>query len=59
YMKNKAKDETFEAYLDQKVFAQESLSFIEPKAEDIEGFNLFLQRYKDGLNIEKAAIDNY
>ena len=59
YMKNKAKDETFEAYLDQKVFAQESLSFIEPKAEDIEGFNLFLQRYKDGLNIEKAAIEYF
>ena len=59
YMKNKAKDETFEAYLDQKVFAQESLSFIEPKAEDIEGFNLFLQRYKDGLDIEKAAIEYF
>ena len=59
YMKNKAKDETFEAYLDQKVFAQENLSLIKPKEEDIEGFNKFLQRYKDGLDIEKAAIDNY
>ncbi|HBR29819.1 MAG TPA: hypothetical protein DD789_10340 [Firmicutes bacterium] len=59
YMKNRANDETFEAYLDQKVFAQQSLSLIEPKEEDIEGFNKFLQRYKDGLNIEKAAIEYY
>jgi sugar (pentulose or hexulose) kinase len=57
YMINKTEDETFEAYLDQRVFAQESINLIEPKAEDIEGFNLFLQRYKDGLNIEKAAIE--
>jgi sugar (pentulose or hexulose) kinase len=57
YMINKTEDETFEAYLDQRVFAQEGINLIEPKAEDIEGFNLFLQRYKDGLNIEKAAIE--
>ena len=48
YMENKANAETLEAYLDQKVFAEETLSSIEPKAEDIEGFNRFLQRYKDG-----------
>ena len=59
YMENKANAETLEAYLDQKVFAEETLSSIEPKAEDIEGFNRFLQRYKDGLKIEKAAVENY
>lgn len=59
YMLKKTSGETLEAYLDQKVFAQEALSFIAPKAEDVEGFNLFLRRYKDGLKIEKAAVENY
>jgi len=59
YMKNRTNDETFEAYLDQKVFAQENIDIIEPKAEDVEGFNRFLQRYKDGLNLEKAAIEHF
>lgn len=59
YMKNKTKDETFEAYLDQKVFARQSISVIEPQAEDVEGFNRFFQRFKDGLNIEKAAVEYF
>ena len=59
YMKNKAKEETLEAYLDHKVFAQGNVSVIEPQAEDVEGFNRFLQRFKDGLKIEKAAVESF
>ncbi|HHW13147.1 MAG TPA: FGGY-family carbohydrate kinase [Firmicutes bacterium] len=59
YMKNKTKDETLEDYLDQRVFANEKVSIIAPQAEEIEGFNLFFQRYKDGLNIEKAAVEHF
>ena len=59
YMKNKTSNETFEAYLDQKVFAKEGVDIVEPKAEDIEGFNQFLQRFKDGLKLEKAAVENF
>ncbi|MBA2132929.1 xylulokinase, partial [Capillibacterium thermochitinicola] len=59
YMKNKTKDETLEDYLDQRVFANEKVSIIAPQAEEIEGFNLFFRRYKDGLNIEKAAVEHF
>ncbi|HEY8391106.1 MAG TPA: FGGY-family carbohydrate kinase [Capillibacterium sp.] len=58
YLKNKAEDETLEAYLDQKVFAQEGISVIQPRTEDVEGFNRFFQQYKNGLKIERAAVEN-
>ena len=31
---------------------------IEPDAKDVEGFETFIERYKAGLAIERAAVDN-
>lgn len=58
YMKNRQKDETLTGYLDGKVFAQDDSSVLEPDEKDVKGFNVFLERYKRGLEIERAAVES-
>lgn len=58
YMVNKAEGESLGDYLNQKVFGQEQGSRIEPDAKDVEGFDAFIERYKEGLAIERAAVDS-
>jgi sugar (pentulose or hexulose) kinase len=57
YMLRMAKNEPLEAYLSNKVFAGESGATIAPDPGDVQGFTAFMERYKKGLNIEKAAVD--
>ncbi len=57
YMKDKEAEESLQAYLDNKIFAGQSGSSIEPDAEDVEGFNQFMKRYMAGLAIEHTAVD--
>jgi sugar (pentulose or hexulose) kinase len=57
YMLNKAKDEPLEAYLSKKVFAGENGTTIAPDKADVAGFAAFMERYKKGLVIERAAVD--
>jgi len=56
YMLNK-KSEPLEAYLSDKVFANEKGSTMAPDQKDVDGFAAFMERYKKGLVIEKAAVD--
>ena len=58
YMVNKAENETLDAYLNNKVFAGNAGSEMEPDAEDVKGFDAFIERYKKGLPIERAAVEN-
>ncbi|WP_426448455.1 xylulokinase [Paenibacillus sp. S-38] len=57
YMINKSENETLEAYLSQNVFAGEASETISPDPKDVEGFEVFMQRYKSGLAIERAAVE--
>lgn len=57
YMKNKAEGESLDAYLENKVFAGQKGSRLDPEADHVESFNLFIERYKKGLPIEQAAVD--
>jgi sugar (pentulose or hexulose) kinase len=57
YMVHKAKDEPLEAYLSNKVFAGENSTTIAPDPRDVDGFTTFMERYKKGLVIERAAVD--
>lgn len=57
YMLYKAEGETLEDYLNNKVFADELGSTIAPDPEDVKGFAAFMERYKEGLSIERAAVD--
>ncbi len=55
YMLNKTEDETLEDFLAHRVFAGKEGVAIEPKAEEVAGFEEFMKRYVIGLAIEKAA----
>ncbi len=57
YLVNKGQDESLEAFLDEKVFAGNQGISMDPDAKDVEGFDIFIERYKAGLPIEKAAVD--
>jgi sugar (pentulose or hexulose) kinase len=57
YMLHKAKNEPLEAYLSNKVFAGENSATIAPDPRDGDGFATFMERYKKGLVIERAAVD--
>ncbi len=59
YMIKKGNNETLDDYLNNKVFAGQSGSTMEPDAEDVNGFDEFIARYKAGLAVERAAVDNY
>ncbi len=56
YMLHKANNESLEAYLAQKVFAGENGTTLAPDPIDVDGFMAFMERYKKGLVIERAAI---
>ena len=57
YMLHKNDAEPLEDYLSSKVFAGEDVTTIAPDQADVEGFNAFMERYKEGLVIERAAVD--
>ena len=57
YMLFKAKNEPLEAYLSNKVFAGENGTTMAPDQRDVDGFTAFMERYKKGLVIERAAVD--
>lgn len=57
YMLHKAEGEALETYLANRVFAGENGSTMAPDPRDIEGFTAFMERYKKGLVIERAAVD--
>lgn len=57
YMQNKEKNENLQDFLNNKIFAGQSGSSMEPDSKDVEGFNQFMKRYMAGLPIEHAAVD--
>jgi sugar (pentulose or hexulose) kinase len=57
YMLWKAEHEPLETYLSNKVFAGETGMTIAPNQGDVNGFAAFIERYKKGLVIERAAVD--
>ncbi|MEH7180249.1 xylulokinase [Neobacillus vireti] len=58
YMMNKDQNESLEDFLDIKVFQEVDGQEIFPDGFDVEGFEEFIERYKKGLVIEKAAVDH-
>jgi sugar (pentulose or hexulose) kinase len=57
YMFHKTANESLEAYLSSKVFAGQNGTTIAPDQKDVDGFAAFMERYKTGLIIERAAVD--
>ncbi len=56
YMIDREDGESLEAFLADKVFAGSKGVSMEPDPEDVRGFELFIERYKRGIQIEKAAL---
>ena len=50
-------NEPLEDYLANKVFGGENGTTITPDQKDVAGFAVFMERYKKGLVIERAAVD--
>lgn len=57
YMINK-QGETLGDYLNAKVFAGQEGSELAPNPDGVKGFDEFIQIYKAGLPIERAAVDS-
>lgn len=56
YMLRKEEEESLGAYLNEKVFAGNEGTEIEPDPVDVEGFERFIERFRSGLSIEQEAI---
>lgn len=57
YMRRKMPGEALDVYLGQKVFTGETGSEILPDSEQVAGFQAFMERYKRGLDVERAAVE--
>ena len=57
YAVNKEENELFPDYLDNKIFATQKMTTIEPDADIVDSFNLFMESYKKGLSVERAAVE--
>jgi len=55
FMMQKGEGETLEAYLAEKVFSGSAGSVENPDPNDVRGFAAFIERYRSGLDIERAA----
>ncbi len=50
--------QTLPKWLDEQVFKGNEGVEISPVAKDVAGFNAYIESYRCGLAIEKAAIEN-
>ena len=57
YMMNK-NARTLAGFLAEEVFRNAEVKIVFPNHEDTEGFDTFLSRYKQGLAIERAAVES-
>lgn len=57
YLVNNEKHLTLADFLENKVFTGKSGIEISPADEDVAGFNVYIENYKKGLAIEKAAVN--
>lgn len=57
YLVRKEDGESLAAYLDNKVFHDAEGTGMDPVAEDVAGYEKFMERYTAGLAVERAAVD--
>lgn len=58
YLKHAKQGKTLESFLQAEVFAQAKVECVQPNKQDCAGFKAFMQRYKAGLAVEHAAVEN-
>ena len=57
FTRNKQPGQTLESFLKEQVFRDAKGVTIAPEAEDVEGFNTYIRRYKALLDVERKAIE--
>lgn len=57
YMLNKAAGESLEEYLNAHVFADAKGTTLAPEAVDVDGFNTYIEQYKNLLKVERTAVE--
>jgi sugar (pentulose or hexulose) kinase len=58
YLRQKSDGKSFEDFLSNRVFADFSGKTVAPDPVDVEGFQAFMERYRAGLPIVRAAVDH-
>ena len=56
YLANNGNSQSLADFLDKHVFTGDAGIEISPTAEDVSGFNTYIESYKAGLPIEEAAV---
>ena len=56
YLVNNEKKQSLADFLDESVFVGDAGIEVSPTAEDVAGFNAYIENYKAGLPIEEAAV---
>lgn len=54
---NKDAGETLPDYLDNKIFSTQKMTTLEPDDAIVDSFNKFMENYKKGLSVERAAVE--
>ena len=57
YAARKEADESLEDYLRNRVFGGVSVSTMTPDKVDVDGFNVYIERYRKLLSVERVAIE--
>lgn len=58
YLIRRSEGESLADFLDTKVFAGKIGARLEPDPADLAGYNVFMERYTEGLAIERAAVEH-
>ncbi len=58
YMVNRKDGESLDVFLNENVFNGDEGTQMAPDAADVAGFDVFTERYKAGLAIERAAVES-
>ena len=53
-----SKDISLDDYLDDVIFGDNKGTKIEPVKEEVEGFNRYIEKYKEACAVERAAVEN-
>ncbi len=54
---NKEVGENLPDYLDNKIFATQKMTTLDPDEKIVASFNQFMENYKKGLSVERAAVE--
>ncbi len=57
YLLNKKDGESLEDYLNANVFSNASSSTLSPDPVDVEGFNVYIERFTELLKVEETAVE--